>query len=433
MKKRSLAGLIAVFALVALLVYVVINGFSVGIYDIRPLQAIQQGLDITGGVYTVYQAEDTSIEDFDTKMDGAMVVLRNRLDSKGFTEATITRQGNDKIRVEIPINNSSEITDPTEVTAFIGSPAHLEFVGPDGEVIMEGKDIETAYVSQGESGDYVVAFRLTDEGATKFAEATSKFLNQTISIVLDDTTISAPTVNSVIAGGSGIIEGKFTYESAENLALQIESGALPIELKETEVRSISATLGEDALQNSIFAGLVGLAVLFVFLLVYYRLPGVVACVSMIIYTCFVLLMLGSVPGVQLTLPGIAGVVLGIGMAVDANVIIYERFKEEYRTGKTLRTSFRAGNQKAFVTIADSNITTMICAIVLAVFGTGPIKGFAYTLIISIIVSMVCALLISRGIMTLFINMNIKNPNVFMRKAREVREKALEAKEGGAAQ
>ncbi|MGI6154209.1 MAG: protein translocase subunit SecD [Christensenellaceae bacterium] len=432
MRKRSVVGLVVIIVLVCLLGMFVINGVSVGVYDIVPLKGIKQGLDITGGVSIVYQAQDTSIEDFDTKMDGAMLILRNRLDSRGYTEATISKQGDDKIRVEISINETSEITDPTEVSSFIGTPAHLEFVDPNGEVIMEGKDIESAKLALN-AGEPVVSFSLTDEGATAFAAATTEFVGQTISIELDGAVISAPKVNSAITGGQGIIEGEFTEESAQNLAMQIESGALPIDLNEIEVRSISATLGVDALDSSIMAGLIGLAILFIFLLVYYRLPGLVACISLTIYVFFVLLLLGSVPGVQLTLPGIAGIVLGIGMAVDANVIIFERFKEEYKTGKTLRTSFKAGTQKAFITILDSNVTTLICAIVLAVFGTGQIKSFAYTLIISIITSMICAVLIANGIMKLFINMNIKNPNVFMWHAKEVREKAIAAREGGAAQ
>lgn len=431
-KTRSLILFIVVLALIAVLGFVTLHGFDVGIYDVRPLNGIQQGLDITGGVYTVYQADDTSIEDYENKFTAAMSVLRNRLDSKGFTEATITRQGNDRIRVEIPINETSEIQDPSEVSKYIGSPAKLEFKDPDGELIMEGKDIKNAGRSYDKNNDPVVAFELTDEGAVKFGEATQRLIGQPISIELDGEEISAPKVNTAILNGEGVIEGEFTEEQAENLALQIQSGALPLDLKEIEVRSISATLGVDALQNSIFAGFIGVAILFLFMLIIYRLPGFVACLGLSVYIFCVLLMVGSVPGVQLTLPGIAGIILGIGMAVDANVIIFERFKEEYATGKTLRTSFKAGTQKAFVTILDSNITTLICAIVLSLFGTGQIKSFAYTLIISIIVSMFAAMVVSNGIMKLFIGMDIKNPNVFMAKAKEKRAAALEEKNGGVA-
>lgn len=433
MKKRSLVGIVVTIVLIALLSFVVINGFDVGIYEVRPLNAIQQGLDLTGGVYTVYQANDTSIEEFDSKMEGAQLILRDRLDAKGFTEATITREGNDKIRVEIPVNSTSEIQDPNEISKFIGTPAKLEFVGPDGVTILAGTDITKAQaVRDPQSMEYMVSFELSDEGTKKFADATAQFLKQQISITVDGTAISSPTVESVIGGGNGQITGNFTLESAQDLAMQIESGALPLDLQEVEVQSISATLGFNALQNSIFAGVVGLIILFAFIIAYYRLPGVVACMALIAYVCMVLLLIASVPGVQLTLPGIAGIILGIGMAVDANVIIFERFKEEFRTGKTLRTSFNAGFQKAFVTILDSNVTTLICAIVLAIFGTGTLKSFAYTLIISIIVSMISALLITKGILKMFINLNIKNPNVFMYKARQIRAAAKAAQEGGEA-
>jgi preprotein translocase subunit SecD len=413
-RTRSIILLVVVYVLIILLGFFVLKGFDVGIYEVRPLLGIQQGLDITGGVYTVYQASDASIENFDAKMDGAMIVLRTRLDAKGFTEATIARQGSDKIRVEIPVNNSSEITDPTEISQYIGSPAKLKFQDPEGNTVMEGADIERAYRSvDPQTNEPVVAFQLSPSGTRKFAEATTRLKGQHISIVLDGEVVSNPRVNDAILNGSGIISGSFTEQSAQDLSMQIESGALPLDLKEIEVRSISATLGVDALKNSIFAGLVGLIVLFAFLLIIYRLPGLVACTGLVVYTFGVLLLLTSVPGVQLTLPGIAGILLGIGMAVDANVIIFERFKEEFRAGKTLRTSFKSGTKKAFVTIMDSNITTLICAVVLAIFCTGAIKGFAYTLIISILVSMFSALVVSNGVMKLFINLNIKNPNLFI--------------------
>ena len=211
MKKRSLVGIIVTFVLIALLCFVVINGFSVGIYEVKPLNGIQQGLDLTGGVYTVYQATDTSVDNFDEKMDGAMLVLRDRLDAKGFTEATVTKQGTDRIRVEIPINSTSEIQDPNEVAEFIGTPAKLEFVDPNGNTVLEGSDIASAQAGQNpQTLEYVVSFELTQAGAEKFAAATEEFLKQTISITIDGETISAPKVDSIIADGKGQIAARFT-------------------------------------------------------------------------------------------------------------------------------------------------------------------------------------------------------------------------------
>ena len=272
------------------------------------------------------------------------------LDSKGFTEATITRQGNDKIRVEIPINNTSEMQDPNEISKFIGTPAKLKFIDPDGNTVMEGSDIKSARMVIGTSGIPEVNFTLSDEGKKKFAEATSRLVGQEISIVLDDVVISSPKVEGVIPNGRGVITSpNFTTDSASELAMQIESGALPIVLNEIEVRSMSATLGQDALQNSVYAGIVGMIILFAFMIAYYRVPGLIACITLTLYLDLVLMLLGSVPGVQLTLPGIAGIILGIGMAVDANVIIYERFREEVWAGKTLRVAQKAGFHKAFIT------------------------------------------------------------------------------------
>lgn len=415
MKKRSLVGIIVTFILIALLCFVVINGFDVGIYEIRPLNGIQQGLDLTGGVYTVYQAQDTSVDDFDSKMDGAMLIFRDRLDAKGFTEATVTKQGNDKIRVEIPINATSEMQDPNEVAAFIGTPAKLEFVDPNGDTIFDGSKIKSAQAGQdSQTQKYIVSFELDEEGAKLFADATTTFLGQNISITVDGETISTATVQSIIAGGKGQISGNFTLEEAQNLAMQIESGALPLEMNEIEVRSISATLGYGALQNSIYAGIIGLIILFAFILIYYRLPGLTACMALLVYICFVMLLLASVPGVQLTLPGIAGIILGIGMAVDANVIIFARIREEIATGKTVNSSMKIGFKKAMSAILDGNITTIIAALVLIALGSGTVKGFAYTLMIGIVLSMFTALVVTRWILYSFYAIGIRDEKFYGR-------------------
>lgn len=416
-RTKSLIALVVVTALIGFFTFVVFNGLSIGIYNFQPLNGVQEGLDITGGVYTVYQAKDTSVTDFEQKMAGTLAVFRTRLDAKGFTEATITREGNDRIRVEIPINNTSQIQDPNEISKYIGTPAKLQFKDPDGKVVIEGSDIKSARAVTDQNGQFQVDFSLSDAGAKKFADATARLVGQTISIVLDDIVIEAPRVDSIIAGGNGqITSPAFTQTSSNELALQIESGALPLDLSEIESQSESATLGIDALNTSIMAGLIGMAILFGFMTFMYRLPGVTACIALILYLDLMIMMLGTVPGVQLTLPGIAGIILGIGMAVDANVIIFERFKEEYRAGKTLRVAQKLGFNKAFITILDSNVTTIICAVVLSFFGTGTIKSFAYTLIISILVSMFTSLIVSRGLLRWTIDLNLKNNAVFVRKS-----------------
>lgn len=220
-------------------------------------------------------------------------------------------------------------------------------------------------------------------------------------------------MESVIPNGEGQITGNFTQEGATELAMQIESGALPLDMTEIEVRSVSASLGDQALQNGILAGIIGVIILFIYMIVFYRLPGLVADIALVGYISITLFLI-SLFEIQLTLPGIAGIILGIGMAVDANVVIFERFKEEVRAGKSLRASLKAGFSKAFRAIADANVTTIIAAIVLAIFGTGSIKGFAYTLIISIVVSMFSAIVITRFLLTRIVNLNIKNMALYVR-------------------
>ena len=390
-----------------------VYGLPVGRFDVLPLsRSISQGLDLRGGVYAVYEAKDPNQKDLSSKMDGAILIMRNRLDSNGFTEATITRQGNglssNRIRVEIP-----GVSDPDQVFTLIGKPAKLEFFGPDGVLVMTGNRVVKAFAGS-QQGNVVVNFELNAQGTKEFSDATAKFINQRISIKLDDVEISAPNVNSVISGGSGYIEGSFTQAEAQQLAVQLQSGALPVQLNQLEARTISATLGVDALKTSAEAGLIGMCVVILFMLVNYRLPGALASVALLIYVLLVLYTL-AVTGIQLTLPGVAGIILGIGVAVDANVIIFERIKEEMMQGKTLRSAVDAGFKKAFVTIFDANLTAFLAAIVLMVLGTGPIKGFAYAMMLSIVASMFTAVVVTRFIMNIMIRLNITNPKLYSNK------------------
>nr|WP_162990616.1 protein translocase subunit SecD [Maliibacterium massiliense] len=410
MKKRSIFKFTLMVLIIALLSYVAVAGFPFGIYNFKPLhENIKQGLDLQGGLSILYQAkppEDGS--DFDSGVVGTIAKQRARLDQQGYTEATITRQGGDRIRIEIP-----DVHDPQQVIDILGTPAKLTFVDPDGTVIIDGSHVKRAQATLDDAQKPVIAFELNNEGATKFAEATQRLIGQKITIKLDDEELSSPTVNSVIAGGQGVIENMESTEKAEELAELIMSGALPLELEQLEVRSISATLGESALRMSIIAGLIGLALLMVFMLVYYRLPGLTACIALAGYMVIMLFMLATIPGVQLTLPGIAGIILSIGMAVDANVIIFERFKDELRTGKPPKTALRMGFSKAFSSILDSNITTVIAALVLMFFGTGPIKGFAITLLIGILVSMFSALVLTRSLLKWTLDFGVRKKGAYM--------------------
>lgn len=416
MKTRCAVNMIVVVILLAAFGALAIFGLNIGALEIKPLvEGISQGLDLRGGVSAVYEAQDEGQSDFASLLSGTMAVLRNRLTNQGFTEATVTQQGTNRIRIEIP-----DVDDPNEILNIIGQPAHLEFKTADGETIMDGSAVVSAEMGYLD-GQPVVQFTLNDEGATAFATATAENVGSTISIELDGEVISAPTVNQAITGGQGYIEGNFTAESAQQLAMLIQSGALPLDIEQIEVRTISATLGEDALSTSMTAAVIGVLLVIVFMLVIYRLPGVMASLALLIYILIDLFLLAVIPGVQLTLPGIAGIVLSIGMAVDANVIIFERMKEEMRAGKTVRASVESGFKRAFSAILDSNITTIIAGLVLMIFGAGTIKGFAITLTIGVVCSMFTAVVVTRFLLRQMVGLNFTNYRLYgVRDAKEGR-------------
>ncbi len=407
MKRKSAISLTIVVLLVVALGALAIFGLQIGPLKINPLASgISQGLDLRGGVYAVYEAQNDGQEDFSSLFAGTMAVLRNRLVSQGYTEATVTQQGLDRIRVEIP-----DVDDPNQILKIIGQPAVLQFKDPDGNVIMEGDAIKTATAAMYE-GQYVVDFTLGTEGTALFADATTKFVNQVISIELDGEVISAPTVNEPITGGAGVIQGNMTLEDAQNLAMLIQSGALPLNIEQLEMRTISATLGENALSSSVLAAIIGVALVMLYMVIMYRLPGAVSVLALCIYILIDLFLLAVIPGVQLTLPGIAGIILSIGMAVDANVIIFERIKEEILSGKTVRSSVESGFQRAFSAILDSNITTIIAGVVLMIFGAGSIKGFAITLTIGVVASMFTAIVVTRYLLRLTVGLDLNSRKLY---------------------
>ena len=416
MKTRCAVNMIVVVILLAAFGALAIFGLNIGALEIKPLvEGISQGLDLRGGVSAVYEAQDEGQSDFASLLSGTMAVLRNRLTNQGFTEATVTQQGTNRIRIEIP-----DVDDPNEILNIIGQPAHLEFKTADGETIMDGSAVVSAEMGYLD-GQPVVQFTLNDEGAAAFATATAENVGSTISIELDGEVISAPKVNQAITGGQGYIEGNFTAESAQQLAMLIQSGALPLDIEQIEVRTISATLGEDALSTSMTAAVIGVLLVIVFMLVIYRLPGVMASLALLIYILIDLFLLAVIPGVQLTLPGIAGIVLSIGMGVDANVIIFERMKEEMRAGKTVRASVESGFKRAFSAILDSNITTIIAGLVLMIFGAGTIKGFAITLTIGVVCSMFTAVVVTRFLLRQMVGLNFTNHRLYgVRDAKEGR-------------
>ena len=410
LRARALVSLVAIIVVVAVCAYLGLCGFGKGtmINYLKPWgDAISLGLDLRGGVYTVYQAENNGDPDFDTKMESTVSILTSRLTRQGFTEATVTRQGSDRIRVEIP-----NVSDPNQILTIIGTPAQLYFVDESGNNLMEGGMVKNAQAAQDQDGKPCIAFELTDEGAKIFAEATAANLGKTISITLDGETISRATVNTVIAGGKGEITGNFTADEAKNLATLILSGALPLNLTQLEVSAISATLGVEALDRAIQAGIIGVALVMLFMLFRYRLCGLVADIALTIYIMIVVLLL-ALTGAQLTLPGVAGIILGIGMAVDANVVIFERIREEVKNGRPIGSAVRKGFSNALSAIIDSNVTTIIAAVVLYAFGTGSVRGFALTLGIGVATSLVTAVFVTHKLLDIFADLGIKNQKLYV--------------------
>ena len=377
-------------------------------FTYRPIMNnLQLGLDLKGGLHVVLQAQEKEGEEItqDT-IQKSIGVLRNRVDNLGVKEPSIYPQGKDRIVVEI-----AGVDDPEQAVDIIKNTAQLEFQDEEGNVLVTGKDLKDAQASPGTGGQgATVDLEFNDAGAKLFAEATAKNVGRRIAIVIDEEVISAPTVNEPIPNGRAQISGGFTAEEAQNLAVLLRSGALPVSFYIMEKRTIGPTLGADSLDLSVKAAIVGLIAILIFMIGYYLLPGAVAAISMALYTVLVLgtmIMLGT----SLTLPGIAGFVLSIGMAVDANIIIYEHIKEELRLGKTLKASIQSGFARAFWTIFDAQLTTLIAALVLIWFGSGPIKGFAVTLSIGIIASLVVALGFTRYVMVLCADF-VKNTKLY---------------------
>ncbi len=388
-KNQSLAVVIGTVLLVALLAFTTIVGF--GPTGTGAARNILLGLDLSGGVSITYRAvgdEPPSAED----MRDTVYKLQQRVDGYS-TEAQVYQEGDNRISIEIP-----GVTNAETILQELGKPGSLTFELSDGTVVLEGTDVETASAGTmpdelGNTED-VVELVLTDAGSEKFAEATAENIGNVINIVYDDEVISAPVVQTAITGGTAQITGMESHEEAENLASSIRIGSLSVELEELESKVVGAQLGERAISTSLLAGAIGIALVILFMAVVYLVPGIVAGVSLLIYTGLTLLSLNAFD-LTLTLSGIAGIILSIGMAVDANVIIYARVREEIADGKSVHSAINIGFQKALSAILDGNITTLIAAAVLAWKGTGTIKGFAQTLALGIVLSMFTACVVSR--------------------------------------
>ena len=370
---------------------------------------IKLGLDLAGGVSITYQVE--SENPTSEQMKDTIYKLQKRVEGYS-TEASVYQEGDDRITVEIP-----GVKDANKILDELGKPGSLEFRDPDGNVYMTGNDVKDAQAATQQDNlgnkQYVVQLTLTDEGAQKFADATTANVGKVCPIVYDDEAISTPRVKEAITGGSAVIDGMSSYEEAETLASNIRIGSLSLKLQELESSVVGAQLGSQAISSSLKAAAIGLVIVMIFMIVMYQIPGLAAAIALAIYTCLVIATLYLFE-ITLTLPGIAGIILSIGMAVDANVIIFARIREEIATGKTVNSSMKIGFKKAMSAILDGNITTIIAALVLIALGSGTVKGFAYTLMIGIVLSMFTALVVTRWILYSFYAIGIRDEKFYGR-------------------
>lgn len=413
-KRNSVLTLLVFVIALALGTYTTVQGL--GKHHIGKAENIILGLDLAGGVSITYEIEEDNPTE--QEINDTVDRLQQRADTYS-TDSNVYKEGSNRISIEIP-----GVTDANEILEDMGKPGALEFLDEDNyakfaageeyEVVLSGSDIKNAGASIDNSGtvkEYVVELAFNDEGTKKFAEATAANIGKPIYIIYDGEVVSYPTVQSAITGGSAVINGMQDDEEAERLAQTIRIGALPLTLKELRSNVVGATLGKDALSTSLKAGAVGMAIVAVIMIAVYLLPGVVSVFALIAYVVLTLLCLNGL-NASLTLPGLAGIVLSIGMAVDANVIIFTRIKEEIGAGATVKSAIDAGFNKALSAILDSNITTLIASVVLYIMGTGTIKGFALTLGIGIVLSMFTALFVTKNLLKAVYTLGLKNPKLY---------------------
>ena len=425
-KVKGFGKLFVAMLVAAVLVFVALCG--VGANKKGSAKGIRLGLDLAGGVSITYEAvKENPTEE---EMKDTEYRLRDRLDGNGMTEADVYLEGDNRINVDIPGATDAEATLKElgrmgEIFFILGTN-NIQMVGQDeetgeyiyeflkswdeikaaGDIILDGSDIQTAnagWYSEYGMNQYVVSLVLNDTGRGKFADATSKHINEAIAIVYDGEIISAPVVQQALTDGKAQISGNFTAEEAENLATTIRVGALPLELRELRSNVVGASLGAEAVKTSLIAAAIGVVLVFLFMAFRYRIQGIAADIALAIYIGLMVVCLNLLE-ITLTLPGLAGIILSIGMAVDANVIIFSRIQEEIGVGKTVRTSIKLGFEKAFSAIIDGNITTLIAAVVLYILGSGTVKGFATTLALGIILSMFTALFVTKFILYSFFDM-----------------------------
>lgn len=377
------------------------KGFEIAGYRFKNFNdSIQKGLDLQGGVSVLQEIVDENV----TKetLQNTRELLSLRVNKFGLSEPIVTIEGGNRIRIDL----AGEF-DSNDIVKTLTSTGQLNFKDEEGNVLLTGNDVKNANAVLTQDGKAIIQLKFTDEGTKKFAEATGNNINKTIEISMDDQVLTKPVVNTQITDGEAIIEGSMSFEEANKIASIIQSGALPVTLKTISVNKVGPTLGAESLPNTIKAGLVGFVFILIIMFIRYRFPGILSVFSLAIYMILFLFVFALI-GAVLTLPGIAGILLTLGMAIDSNILIFERIREELKKGKSVKISIKIGFDKAMNSILDSNITTIIAGLVLYFIGTGSVKGFATTLLIGIVLSMFSSIIITRFLIKLFYNMGLRS-------------------------
>lgn len=354
------------------------------------------GLDLKGGVHVVLEADESAGTVTNENMVGVVSIIERRINALGVSEPLIQRQGARRVIIELP-----GIHDQQQAIDTVGKTALLEFKDPYGNTVLDGSLLKTVQLGTDRYGRPAIDLEFDKEGVQLFAQLTSRYQGQTTKIILDGELLQEVMIREPILEGKAQITGNFTMEEARHMVVLLQEGSLPVPMKIMEIRNVGPTLGQDSIQRSFRAGIVGVILVLLYMLAYYKLPGFVADLALLVYLVILLGVLSAINAV-LTLPGIAGIILSIGMAVDANVLIFERIREELGEGKRLTSAIEVGFDRAFKTILDSNITTLITAVVLFYVGSGSVRGFAVTLGVGILTSMFTAVVVTKAILNIMV-------------------------------
>ena len=400
-KSKSKSSILFILCIVAIfsLAFTGFKGFEIAGWEFKSFnKAITKGLDLQGGVSVLMEIQEDDVPSDVRQRTKQLLELR--VNKIGVSETIVTEEGEKRIRVDIPgAYNSSEIVDGLSKTG------NLEFKDPEGNVVLTGKDVKEATAILDDTSRPVVSLELNEEGQAKFAEATANNIGKTISISMDNEVVSQPVVQSAITDGKDVINGMSSMDEATKLSGIISSGALPVTVKAVSVKNVGAQLGAEAFPNAIKAGVIGISLIFIFMILWYRVPGILASIALTLYITLVLLVFVEM-GVALTLPGIAALLLTVGMAVDANILIFERIREELTRGVSVKSAVKSGFENAMSSIVDSNATTFIAALILYFIGSGTVKGFAVTLMIGIVLSLITALVVTKILMNFAVDIGL---------------------------